>query len=289
VNFDGGEFIRKGTEIGHLSITEFQAQEKIYSARMEKQKAIIKEMESRPRPEDLQVARSELDTQKTRAVFSNAKFERLRELSKKGAVSVEDLEAARRDHEVDRDGVTEKLSKYNKVKAGADPDEIAAAIAQLKAFQEERDYYRKCITNSVFSMPFDGWLITMNLKDKIGSYLNKGQALATVQNAHTVKAEIRIPESDIAAIREQASVRIRSQANGNEELNGIVLSIDRNVTDQKNGRVVKVITLIQNPDETLKTGMTGYAKIQNARMPLWEVFSTPLIRFAKLEIWSWLP
>jgi hypothetical protein len=35
--------------------------------------------------------------------------------------------------------------------------------------------------------------------------------------------------------------------------------------------------------------MTGYAKIQSARMPFWKVLSMPLVRFAKVEIWSWLP
>jgi putative peptide zinc metalloprotease protein len=289
VNFDGGEFIRKGEEIGHLSTTEFRAQEKIYSAKMEQQKETIQKLKSEPRHEDLEVARSELETQKTRAAFSKAKFERLSDLNKKGAVSVEDLENARRDYEVDRDGVAEKLSKFNKVKAGADPDEIAAAVAQLQAFQEERDYYRECIANSILTMPFDGLLITMNLKNKIGSFLNKGESLAMVQNADTVKAEIKIPESNVSAILAQAPIRIRPQAYVNQELKGTVLSIDRNVTDQESGNVIKVISLIKNPDDVLKTGMTGYAKIESIKMPLWRVFSTPVLRFAKVEMWSWLP
>ena len=138
-------------------------------------------------------------------------------------------------------------------------------------------------------MPFSGTIVTMHLKDKIGSFLNKGETLATVETVDRVKAEIEIPESDIPQVREKALVRIRPQVNEQRDLRGEVVSIDQTVTEQKYGRVVKVMTQIENPDEMLKTGMTGYAKIQSARIPLWRVLSMPLVRFAKVEIWSWLP
>lgn len=289
VHYDGGEFVKKGSVIGHLSHSEYITQEKIYAAKMEEQAAIIKELKSQPRAEELQLAMSELETQRTRTEFSKAKAERLEKLFRNGAVSLEDLEDARRDYEVDKNKTEEKISNYQLVKAGANPDDIAAAEAKLKAYQEERDYYRERIAKSIFTMPFDGKIVTMHLKDKIGSYLDKGEELAMVENVNMAKAEIEIPESDIAYVKPKAPVHIRSFSNYEEDLQGEIVSIDQNVSEQHHGRVIKAITIITNTGELLKTGMSGYAKVESRRMPLWKVLSMPLRRFAKVEIWSWLP
>ena len=39
----------------------------------------------------------------------------------------------------------------------------------------------------------------------------------------------------------------------------------------------------------LKTGMTGYAKIATATMPVWKAFSLTLLRFLNIQVWSWIP
>lgn len=289
VYFDGGEFVKKGTVIGHLSHSEYDAQEKTYAAKVTEQEAIIEELKNKPRPEELQVALDELETQRTRALFSRAKTERLQTLYRRGAISLEDLEDARRNYEVDTNLVKEKTSNYELIKAGATPNEIAAAEAKLKAYQEQQDYYRERIEKSTFSMPFNGKIVTMHLKDKIGSYLNKGEALSMVEYLKVVKAEIEVPESDIDFVKPQAVVRLRSRVDHTQNLVGTVLSVNQNVTEQRYGRVINVITLVNNTSDLFKTGMTGYAKIESRTMPLGKVLAMPLIRFASVDIWSWLP
>jgi putative peptide zinc metalloprotease protein len=289
IDYDGGEILKKGTVIGQLSYSDYTAQLRIYNAKIAQQQAVLDDLKSRPRAEEVQLAKTSLATQRTQTDFSKAKAVRLQDLYKEGIVSLEDFEDARRTYQVDLNQIQEKLANLELVNRGATPEELAEAEAKLQSFLEERDYYQTKIEQSVFRMPFDGKLITMHLKQKVGSYLNKGEPLAVAEQTDQVKVEIEVPESDIGYVKENSEVRCRFQVYNDENFYGVVTSIDSNVTEQSYGKIVNVGTVLENKDERLKSGMTGYAKIKSEKMPLWKVLSLAIIRFVQVEVWSWLP
>lgn len=289
IYFDGGEVLEKDAPIGRLSHDDYSAQVKIYAAKIQEQKQIIDELRSRPRREEVQLAEQLLITVETEERFSREKLQRLDELYKEKSISLEELEEVRKEHAIAYDRMQEKRANLELVKSGASPEQIAAAEAKLQSYQEEQDYNLKKIEQSVFYMPFDGKIVTMHLKQKIGSYLNKGEKLAIVENTNQVYAEIEVPESDIGFVAESARVRARSPAYFNEDISGTVTAIDQNVTEERFGRVVRVVTLLDNKDGRLKSGMTGYAKVSSNPLPLWNVLTLSLARFVNVEAWSWLP
>ena len=289
INYDGGEMLKKNTVIGQLSYSDYAAQVKIYDAKIKQQQAVISELKARPRPEELKLAKSTLETKKTQAEFSKAKAARYEKLFKEGVISFEDLDDARREYNVDLDQVQEQTAHLELVKSGATPNEIAEAEAKLQSYQEERDHYQEKIKQSILYMPFDGKLITLHLKQKIGSYLDKGEPLAVAEETDKVKAEIEIPETDISYLKEKSQIRFRFRVYSDESFLGVVKTIDASVQDDNHNKVVKVVALLENKDARLKSGMTGYAKINGEKMPIWKVLSLAIIRFIKVEVWSWLP
>ena len=289
IYFDGGEVLKKGTVIGQLSHSDYLAEVKICTAKIQEQQAVINELKSRPRPEEVRLAESSLEVEKSRAKFSKGKLSRLKNLYKEGTVSFEELDDARREYAVDLDQVEEKRANLDLIKLGAPPDQIAAAEANLQKWQEELNYYQEKIEQSIIYMPFDGKLVAMHLEQKIGSYLDKGEPLAIVENTDQVLAQIEVPEPDIGYVKEKAKIRLRPHVFHNEDFSGVVTAIDANVTEERFGKVVRVVTLLENKDRRLKTGMTGYAKIRSETMPVWKVFSLAIIRFIEVEVWSWLP
>jgi len=289
INFKGGENLKKGEAIGSLMHGDSLAQMNKLEALMLEQQAVIDELKSRPRAEDVKLAESMLDVELTRSRFSRAKVNRLEKLHKTGTVSFEELDDARREHRIDLAQTAEKRANLDVVKAGATPDQIAAAEAKLLSYQEERDYYKEKVDLSTLYMPFDGRLITMHLQQKVGSFLERGEPLAIVENTSTVLAQIDIPEADIAYVELGSSVRIRPQAFYSMDFNGQVLSVDSNVSEERMGKVVRVITTLDNTDGLLKTGMSGYAKIDSQTLPVWKVFSLAIVRFVEVEMWSWIP
>ncbi len=289
VYYDGGEFLKKGTLIARLDDSEFAAQEKIYAARILEQQAVVNELKSRPRPEEVNLAERALEVEKTRANFSKAKLNRLENLYKDGATSFEELDEARKQYQVDIGQVEEKLANLEMVNAGASDDEIAAAEAKLLGYEEQRNYYNNLIEQAKLYMPFDGSPVTLQLKQKIGSYLVKGEPFTIVENTEKVLAQIDVPEADIGYVAESAKTFVRPVAFSDKNFNGIVADIDVNVEKEHFGKVVRVITLLENKDGLLKPGMTGYAKIESETLPVWKIFWLAFARFVQVEVWSWIP
>lgn len=289
VFFDGGETVKQGTVLARLSHQDYNAQIKVLEARIEEQKSVIADLKARPKKEEVALATQVLEVAKTREGFSRDKVPRLEKLFKIGAITFEELDSARKDHLTDVSQVAEKKAALDLAKTGATPDEIAAAEAKLVALNQERDTYVGKLDRTQLKMPFDGNILTLHLKDRTNSYLDKGQPFASVENTGVITAEVELAESDVQHIAEGATVRVRPAAYFNREFEGKVTLIDRNITAKSFGNVVKVLVNVENPKGELKTGMTGEAKVSGPTMPVWQAFSQALVRFIRVQAWSWLP
>jgi len=228
-----------------------------------KKDTVIARLANKDDQSQLKVLAAQLDVATTHAGFSKAKAARIEKLYKAGAVSFEEWDTARRIYEIDVSQVTEKR-------------------AALELVQDKID-------RSVLIMPFDGNIMTLHLKQKINSYLDKGQIFAAVESSGPVTAEIEVPESDIGFITGAARVQARPMTYSDQLFEGVVTTIDRNVTVQPFGNVIKVVALISNDNGKLKTGMTGYAKIEGPSLPVWKAFSLAVLRFFSVQVWSWIP
>ncbi len=289
VYFDGGEMVEKGTVLARLANKDLQSQVKIYAAKIKEQQAVIEELKSRPKPEEVKLAQNLLNIELTRAKFSGAKLKRIDNLYKQAAVSFEELDSIAREHQVNLNQVDEKRAALELLQSGATKNQIDAAQAKLASLIEERDAYIDRVSRSELSMPFDGNILTLHLKQKINSFLEKGELFAEVENATQVTAEIEIPESDIAHISNTARVRVKPASYHSTSFYGTVTTIDRGITTQPYGNVVRVIALIENENGELRTGMTGFAKIEAETIPVWKAFSLSILRFINVEAWSWIP
>jgi putative peptide zinc metalloprotease protein len=289
IDFDGGERLSQGTVIGRLSVTEHSAQVKILTAKIAEQEAVIAELKSRPRFQEVDVAERNLKTEETRAEFSKAELDRMEKLYAEKTVSFEDLEDARREHELDLKRVAEKRASLDLINAGTPPEEIAAAEAKLRSWEEQRQLYMDRMEQSVFYAPIEGTLVATHLKQRVGSFFERGQPLAVVENTEEVFVQIDVSEEDIGYVQENARVRVRFPTYSGQDTEGSVMSIGPTVTEGRSGRVLQITALIDNRDGKLKSGMEGYAKIGSESLPVWKVLTLGIIRFFKVEAWSWLP
>jgi len=289
VYFDGGESVKQGTVIARLAANDYSGEVKVLDAQIQEQAANLANLKAGAKPEQIRVAQEALETARTTARYSREKVPRVEKLYRAGAMSFEELDTARKQRDDDAMEVTERLADLQLVKSGATVDEIAAAEAKLSSLQQQRAISADKVSRTEVRMPFDGNILTLHLKDRTNSFLDKGQPLATVEYIGTVTAEVDIPEADVQYVKPGAKVRIRPVAYFNREFDGTVTMIDRNVTKEDTGTTLKVIATIDNHDGKLNTGMTGSAKIQGETMPVWKAFSQAIIRFVKVQVWSWIP
>lgn len=290
VYFDGGEAVKQGTVIARLAHADYDAQIKVLDAKIDEQAAILRNLETLPRPEEVKLAQEALEVQRTREAFSREKAPRLEKMYKAGAVSFEEYDNARKEYLTDAQQVVQKQAELALVKAPVTASQIEAAEAKLASLKEERATYEAKLERTVLRMPFDGNILTLHLKDKINSYLEKGAPFAALEYTGVVTAEVDVPEPDIEFVKLGATVRLRPTSYyDDKEFDGTVTTIDRNVTTKSTGNVIKVIATIENRAGQLKTGMTGRAKIEGVTMPVWQAFSRSIARFFKITVWSWIP
>ncbi|MFO1506729.1 MAG: efflux RND transporter periplasmic adaptor subunit [Lysobacterales bacterium] len=289
VNFDGGEAVKKGTVIATLEHADYDAKVKVLDAEIASQEAVIADLKSRPKPEEVQVAAEALRVAQTQAQFSRTKVPRMEKLYNAGAVAFEQLDDARKQADTDAMQVQEKQAALALAKTGPTPDQIAAAESKLGSLEAEKALYAGKLDRTMLRMPFDGNILTLHLKDQTNSYLEQGKPFAYVEYTGIVTAQVDIAESDLQYVKVGAKVRLRPTAYFNRQFDGVVTLIDRNVTTNASGTYAAVIATFQNPGGLLKTGMTGEAKIDGATMPVWQAFTQGLQHFFQVDVWSWIP
>lgn len=290
VFFKGGENVTGSTVLARVVNADYTAQIRVLNARIEEQKAVVENLRTLPKKEEVQLAEERLALERTKEKFSGEKVQRLKPLLTLEAISREEYEAALKEHQSDRQQVMQRTAELALVKVPVTPSEIAAAEARLASLVEERSAYEARVVRSDLKMPFDGSLLTLNLHNKVGSFLQKGETFATVEDTGTVTAEIEIQEGDIAYLKVGNEVRVRAVSFAVErDFTGKVTLIDRNVTPKSTGNVIKVQASIDNPDGLLRTGMAGRAKVLGESMPVWKAFTMAIVRFVQVQVWSWIP
>jgi len=289
VRFDGGEAVKKGTVLATLSHDDYQAQVKILQADIQEQQHVVANLKALPKPEEVKVAEQQLEVARSQVPFSRDKAARLEKLYPAGAVTLEELETARRAAAVDRMQVVEKEAALALARTGATPDQIAAAEAKLVSLQQQLAGVVDKVDRTVLRMPFDGNILSLHLLDRANSYLPVGSVFAEVENTGQVTAQISVVESDIPYVKLGSLVRARPTSYFDDDFEGKVVLIDRNVTPKSFGNVILVLATFDNKDGRLRTGMGGEAKLEGVKMPVWKAFTNSIVRFVRLQVWGWLP
>ena len=78
------------------------------------------------------------------------------------------------------------------------------------------------------------------------------------------------------------------QALADPQVKVVTLTVTEKAVDPNTGTVF-LRAEVPNPDQELRTGMTGYTKIEGSSMPVWKAFTLAVQRFVTVQVWSWIP
>jgi putative peptide zinc metalloprotease protein len=150
--------------------------------------------------------------------------------------------------------------------------ELVVAAANLDALQ--------------IRAPFDGIIITPDIRQRVGQFLAAGDEFCHLSDPHTMNARIFVSDRDLNDIRLGAAARVKVLPYTFRTYSGHVEQIlPAAATDEPVSQTQRLMRLGQeltnrfavvmafpNPDGTLSGGMTGVAKITVKSRPLaWQV------------------
>jgi multidrug resistance efflux pump len=284
-----GDSVKSGDALARLDDREHRKNYEATKANLDKAAADLKLLKSGAKPEEVTKARQQLEAARTHYEFSKKEAVRLEALHKGGAVSQEEYEAAAKTASVDEKKVEIEKANLDLVMSGARAEEIEAQEALVRDLDARLRFYSENLARCVIKAPVSGQVATAHIDKKVGGILTENDLFAVIHDASTIQAEIYLPEAFSDESRVGARVKVRPWAYPTSLFFGSVVAIAPSAEESAQGKVVRVLTEIPNPQMMLKPDMTGEAKIESGWKPLIVAFTGAIVRFVMVEVWSWLP
>lgn len=300
-----GQWIEQGQPVVRLVDRVYERNLQASTAQLEGAKARMRLLLAGSTSEEVVKATKEVETAMAKYAWSRHRAERYMNLFKEGVISEQDAENAQHVNAIDLKELEEKQAQLDIVRRTARQESIETLEAEIRTLEVVVDGYQQDVDEALLLSPISGRVVTPRVKELSGTYVKPGQKelVIEVEDSRVIRAEVLINQEDIAGIEVEDPVRIVVWAYPDVTLEGRVVAIapvastgsdvmfgDAPVVLGANDKkVIRVTTEISNEDGILKSDMTGYAKIATGYRPVWKVLFQPMIRWTKVEVWSWIP
>ena len=284
-----GDSVVSGTPLARLSDWDQLSNVSVREAQLAGATATLARLEAGAQPEEIDVARAKLARSEATAAYKKAEVERARSLVASETVSPAAVEKAEAEYATATADVQADKAGLALALAGATKEELEFARADVNRLERELSYDRDELQRTVIVAPMDGTVVTADLPLRVGHYLKTGEELLKIEKTDVVTATISVPEADVGFIKPGQRVRLRAQSQSDIEVTGRILHVAPVAEDAGYGRIVRATAEFPNADGILRSSMTGWAKIEGGEMLAWQAYLRTIVRFVKIDIWSWIP
>lgn len=284
-----GDMVEAGQEIVRLADAQQRSQVQASEARIRRLEAELRLLDAGSTKEEIALAKQRVATARERLEFAESEAERAEQAFERGAIPPQEFESARANANVRREELAEAEHQLAVVEREAREDERATLEAELDAERAKLVFFRSQLENTRVRAPIGGRVVSESLMFALGSYLDAGDLVATVEEQDRLMAELHMPESTISEVELGAPARVRTWTAPGTTVPGTVTHIAPNVEEARYGKIVRVLVELDASGAHLKPEMTGRGKIKANTYPAIVVFTRALTRLVMVEAWSWLP
>jgi putative peptide zinc metalloprotease protein len=289
VFFKGDEWIEAGTTLGKLADYRQVKDLRTTEASLESKKFEIEQLNTTPSAEQIESGEAQVESAKLTWNYAESELAHQKPLFNTGGISVRDYENFKEDAETKRGRFIKAKADLAALKAQVNPNKIESLKAEVDGLKNEIVFYNEQLRRTSIISPISGEITTKDLDYLPGRYLKHGTTFAEVEDTRTVRIQIAVPESDIGEVKIGAKVSLRLWAYPNREFVAEVSAIQPAAEETTAGKMVTVTSQMDNPESILRSGLTGQAKIRGEETIVAIAFTKALVRFVRVELWSWLP
>jgi multidrug resistance efflux pump len=307
-----GQWVSKGQPLAQLVGRDQRKRIEQVQAAIDRAEAKKKMYAGGATPEEIAKAEQEVKAAAKSLEYSSSQAVRAERMFKDNALSEKEYENALRFWDMDRDRLELAKRNLELVQSGFRKEQVETAEAEIRLLEVDLAHAKEDLELITLVSPIEGRIISPRIEEKVGQYLIEGELFAVVEDARKIIAEIEVPEEEAGEIRVGARVKLRTWAFPNTVIDTRVSriapvayeqsrgKIERSYSDREwlieqdetireKGKVIRVMCDLEPLDGILKTGMTGYAKIEAEKRPVAVAFTRWLMRFLFIEVWSWIP
>ena len=260
-----GDRVAAGQQLARLDVAELEARRRAARAQVAAARAVLVELETGSREEEVLQARAALRAAEERVTIAQRDAERLRRLFEGGAISRQALdhqESALEQARAERDRAREALRL---LEAGPRPERITAQRAAVAQAEASVAQIEALLGQAVIAAPFDG-IVTVRHRQP-GEIVPPGVPVVTVMNPDDRWVRIYVREDAVGRLSLGQEAVIRADAYTDRTYGGEVRFIaseaqftPRNVqtTEERVKLVYEVrIRVTRDPGFDLKPGLAA--------------------------------
>ncbi len=225
-----------------------------------------------------QLERTQTECQVSFAQYEQARAEK--RLDEAQGTREAEMELARREQEL-----AAARSALTLLAAGTRPEEIEAEEARMNRLAEEVAYLEQLGEKLLVFSQAHGIVTTAHLKEKLGQYVEEGELICLIEEPTVLEADIELAEQDVGRVRDGQLVQLKARALPFETFETKVSRIAPAAEPDELQSTVNVVCRLDADEQSLKPGMTGYARIYTGRCSLGEFTVHRILRFVRTEFW----
>lgn len=268
-----GDVIHAGQVLARLDTSRLKPQVEQAQASVASQKAALLRLRNGSRPEEIEQARSNLNSARADSVNASAQYERRRALSA-NAVSQQDLDAARAAAEMADARVAVAKSALDLALAGPRIEDIKQAEAQLQGSQAQLALVKQQLADAELKAPFDA-IVRSRLMEP-GEMASPTRPVLSLAQRGTKWVRSYVPEPKLGHIRSGERTRVISDSFPDRPLDGWIGFISPvaeftpktvQTEDLRTSLVYEVRVFVEDPDDVLRLGMPATVRLLREAEP----------------------
>jgi RND family efflux transporter MFP subunit len=170
-------------------------------------------------------------------------------------------------------------------------DSTTARLKRIEIEQVNREisFSEDQLGRTKLRAPVEGVIITPRIEEKTGQLVRKGEEFCEVANVNKVRAQVAIDESDLSYLKTGQKIALKMNSYPTTKFYGTVKHLGSELTGNESRRYYILEAEIENPEEQLKSGMVGKAKVETGYRSIGYVLLHSPVRFLWKKIWVWMP
>jgi HlyD family secretion protein len=261
IGVDKGDRVKEGEVIVRLEDDEYRAQLQQAKGQLLALQARFQELLAGSRPEEIAVAKANVDAAKADLANDNITLDRTRKLVQEGVLSRQALDDAQARHASQAARVASLEKTYELVRIGPRSEQIAAVRGQLEEAKGRVSYFETTLANTVIRAPVTGTILERNVEK--GEFVTTGFVgdrgakgyVVSLADLNDLQVELDINQNDFAKLNPRQRGWITTDAYPDRRYEGFIEEISPEANRQK--ATVQVKVKVRKPDGFLRPDMNA--------------------------------
>ncbi|HPF40375.1 MAG TPA: efflux RND transporter periplasmic adaptor subunit [Phycisphaerae bacterium] len=266
-----GDRVEKDQTLARLQTDRLEAEIARVDAEIEAQSQILARLVAGTRKQEIEQARANVTAAEARVKNAQRTVDRVRDTSHMGASSVQDMDDALAQLEVDQAALEVRRKELELAVEGPRTEDISEARARLAGRRAERELLARRMNDTTLRAP-DAGIIQSRILEP-GEFATPSRPVITLALPDPKWIRAFIPEPDLGKIRQGMSADVHSDSFPNRAFAGWIGFISPTAeftpksvqtTDLRTSLVYEVRVYVRDPDDQLRLGQPVTVRINTS-------------------------